>query len=564
MNRKTEAAAEPRASAWGDFLRKEDGTVLFFAVCMMLVMLMLAGMGVDIMRFETVRNELQQTADRAALASASITQELDPDDLVTDYFAKAGIEDKLSSVQVTTGLNFRTVRVEARADTNPIFLNLYGKRAVDEIEARALSVAEQRITNVEIVMVLDVSGSMSGTKLANLKTSAKEFVNTVINADGEGRISIAIVPYNGQVNMGQDLQNLFVNRIGDHNVSNVNCFDLPASVYSGLGMSLTTELPVTGHVDTYSSTSYTSSYVSTSNSNATPNANNRWCPVSTRNVILPPTNNIATLESHINNLESVGATSINAGMKWGMALMDPGSRPIISAMVANGKTPSNFLGRPYEYVDDESMKVIVLMTDGEHFPEERLNDGYRTENSDIYRANDGLYSMFDDSKVDSRNSTRLCNSRPFWVPHLGAWHSRAWNGTSPSSSACYVPSTSTSGATRQRWDQLWATVRMTWVAWQFYARPNGNSSSAYYNAMDMFRTKTEVSDMNSQLQGVCSRARAAEVIVYGIAFEAPTNGAAQIEACATTTSHYFNATGLEIQSAFRAIASNISQLRLTQ
>lgn len=564
MDREVKAVADHRNSAWTRFLRNEDGTVLFFAVAMMLVMLMLAGMGVDIMRFETVRTELQQTADRATLASASITQELDPEDVVRDYFTKAGLENKLTSVVVTTGLNFRTVHVEARADTNPIFLNLYNKRVVEELEARALSVAEQRITNVEIMLVLDVSGSMNGAKIQNLKTSAKEFVQTVLEADGEGRISIGIVPYNGQVNMPQYMQDLFTRRQDDHNVANVNCFDLPASVYTGLGLSVNLQMPVTGHVDTFSSTNYSSGYVSATDGTAVPNPNNRWCPVSATNTILPPTNVISTLQNHIDGLSAIGATSINAGMKWGMALMDPGSRGVISALVGRGNTPAKFDGRPYDYNDEEAMKVVVLMTDGQHFPEERLNEGYRTSDSNIYRATDGRYSIFHGSRVNNSTSTNLCNSRPFWVPHLSAWHSRAWNGVAPGSTDCYVASTSTAGAIRQRYDQVWANLRMTWVAWQLYARAFGNSSSVYYSTMDMFRSKTNVSDMDAQLQGVCGRARDNNVIVYGIAFEAPPAGAAQIQGCATTPSHFFNATGLEIQTAFRAIASNISQLRLTQ
>lgn len=562
MTRDDQPAASKRPSLWTAFLRNEDGTILFFAVAMMLVMLMLAGMGVDIMRFETTRNELQQTLDRATLASASITQELDPEDVVRDYFAKAGLSDKLTHVEVTKGMNFRTVRAEARANSNPIFLRLYNNRATDQIEARGLSIAEQRITNVEIALVLDVSGSMSGTKLSNLKTAAKEFVETVINADGEGLISILIVPYNGQVNMTQNMQNLFTNRYGDHNVSDVNCFDLPPSAYNGLGLPTSTAMPVTGHVDTWSSTSTSSGYSSVSSNGPYPA--NRWCIQAANNVILPPTNNISRLQNHIDGLTAGGATSINAGMKWGMTLIDPGSRNIISAMVGAGHTPGRFDGRPYEYNDDESMKVLVLMTDGEHFAEERLNDGYRTEDSPIYRASDGYYSMFNANRVNASSSSNLCNSRPYWVPHLSAWHSRAWNGTTPSSTACYSTTNSTSGATRQRWDQLWSTVRMKWVAWQFYGRPNGNSGSAYNNALDMFRKQTNTGDMDNQLQGVCNRARDNDVIVYGIAFEAPENGRAQIEACATTPSHYFNANGLEIQSAFRAIASNISQLRLTQ
>ena len=54
------------------------------------------------------------------------------------------------------------------------------------------------------------------------------------------------------------------------------------------------------------------------------------------------------------------------------------------------------------------------------------------------------------------------------------------------------------------------------------------------------------------------------VTVYGIAFEAPTGGRTQISQCATSSAHYFNAAGLQIRTAFRAIASNISHLRLTQ
>ena len=135
------------------------------------------------------------------------------------------------------------------------------------------------------------------------------------------------------------------------------------------------------------------------------------------------------------------------------------------------------------------------------------------------------------------------------MPNRSEWRTAPWN--------------SGSGVYQIEWDELWSRQRMSWVAWQLYARPY-NSSQAYYNAMDMFRSKTPIATMNDQLQSVCSRARDNNVIVYGIAFEAPVNGQTQIRNCATTESHFFDADGLEIASAFRAIASNISQLRLTQ
>ena len=46
------------------------------------------------------------------------------------------------------------------------------------MKAPGASTAEQRVNNVEIVLVLDVSGSMSGTKITNLKSAAAEFVDT--------------------------------------------------------------------------------------------------------------------------------------------------------------------------------------------------------------------------------------------------------------------------------------------------------------------------------------------------------------------------------------------------
>ena len=112
-------------------------------------------------------------------------------------------------------------------------------------------------------------------------------------------------------------------------------------------------------------------------------------------------------------------------------------------------------------------------------------------------------------------------------------------------------------------------MRQSWVAWQLYARALGTSSStrsSVYNTwMNNFADAyVQPTAMDSQLQQICTLAKSNAVVVYGIAFEAPTNGQTQIRNCASSAAHYFNAKGLQIQSAFRAIANNISQLRLTQ
>ncbi|MFN7222449.1 MAG: pilus assembly protein TadG-related protein [Paracoccaceae bacterium] len=537
MDRDMIAAETPSRLSVERFAKDEDGHVIAFTLVMLTLMMMLAGIGVDVMQFETVRTRLQQTLDRATLAAASLTQELDSETVVRDYFAKANLTQSLKVVQFEKNMNSSVVRAVAESEITPIFLNLYDLTDSTKLMASGSSEAEQRINNIEIMMVLDVSGSMAGAKMTNLKTAASEFIDTVLDQDNEGRVSIGIVPYNGQVNLPQYLQNMFTS-VDDHGVANVNCFDLPAATYASLGLSRTLGLPVTAHADTYSTTG--TGYVAPTNSTAIPTPGNRWCPVTTTNVVRAPTNDRTALKSHINNLQAMGATSINAGMKWGMALLDPSAASIIDGMIAAGQTPAAFGPRPFSYEDPEAMKIVVLMTDGEHFAEERVNDGYRAGLSPIWRHTDGLYSVFQD---------RSGTTNDYYLPHTNAWQSTPYGGNS---------------AVRQTWPQLWSNLRVSYVARQFFARPNGNSTTVFNNAMDMIRTRTPVATMDAQLQQVCGAAHARDVIVYGIAFEAPTHGQDQIEQCSSSPAHFFNASGLEIRTAFRSIATNISQLKLTQ
>lgn len=543
------------------FWRDDSGNLIVFALCLFLAMTMFGGLAVDIMRYETVRTKLQNTLDRSTLAAASLTQDMDAETVVYEYFEKAQLSEFLKDVSVDEGINYRQVTADASAETNPLFMHMMG---ISDLDAPGHSMAEQRITNVEIVLVLDVSGSMgSNNRLVNLKSAAKEFVDTVLSSDGEDRISIAIVPFNGQVNLGPVLRAKFAVTDGP-NVTNVDCVDLPASTYNTLAMPTTTSMPMTAYSDSYSTTNQSTSHTAPNNSSyATINTANVWCPASSANIVRLPTNNATTLKAQIDGLTAIGATSINAGMRWGTALIDPSLRTMYSQLITAGKIDSTWSGRPYAYDDDEAMKIIILMTDGEHFAEERMNAGYRSGLSPIYRSTgDGNYSIRFTSGRPAKAGTN-----EYWVPHLctssnctsgsdvsSGWKSTAWN--------------SGSGVVQQTWPQVWSALRVSYVAWNLYARALGTTSTArtnaYNNAMTAMRTQTEISAMDNQLQKICTLTKNQKTTVYGIAFEAPAAGQTQIAACASSPAHYFNASGLQIKTAFRAIASNISQLRLIQ
>lgn len=539
------------------FARSEDGSILIFGLILFMLMLMLGGLAVDLMSFEAKRTDLQQSIDRCALAGAALSQTRKPDEVVTDCMQKAGKAQYLTHVAVNEGLNYREVVATATQPTNPLFVHMLG---LDKLDAPAATKAEQKITNVEVVLVLDVSGSMKDkpSRITNLKSAATEFVDLLLKNDLNHRISIALVPYNGQVNLGSTM-------IARYNVpdpvvdSGVNCIDINPSTYGDTAITSTQVLRRTAHADARAGTDTSNGFVAhTDSSDGKPNSANFWCPSSTVNVVRPPNGVASTIKTQINNLNPIGATSIDAGMKWGVAMIDPASRDIVSKLVTAGTVPSYFAGRPFDYGDKEAMKVIVLMTDGANWPEHRVNDAYKAGNSGIYF-----------SKGDSNMSIYHASKAKYWVPHrnsgAGEWRTAPWN--------------SGSGYVQLTWPEVWQKARVSWVAWQLYARALGTDSSSrsshYSTWMKNFRTVTgvekspstlnEAPEMDSRLQDICTAAKANGVRVFGIAFEAEENGKTQIQKCATSIdSHYFDTTGTQLQAAFRAIASQISYLRLSQ
>ncbi len=74
------------------------------------------------------------------------------------------------------------------------------------------------------------------------------------------------------------------------------------------------------------------------------------------------------------------------------------------------------------------------------------------------------------------------------------------------------------------------------------------------------------SQQDANAVSVCNELKSHDVLIYSIAFQAPTGGAALMQACASSPSHYFNATTAEIAAVFQGIGASIQTqaLRLTQ
>ena len=163
-----------RKTVFARFARSEDGGMIALGLIFFTLMVMMGGLAVDLMRYEAVRTQLQQTSDRAALAAASLRQKRTPASVVEDYFAKAGLSEYLQSVTPLVTLNAKSVDIVARAEVHPFFMPMLG---IDEMTAPANSGAMERITDVEISLVLDISGSMdNNNRMENIRTAASDFV----------------------------------------------------------------------------------------------------------------------------------------------------------------------------------------------------------------------------------------------------------------------------------------------------------------------------------------------------------------------------------------------------
>ena len=70
-------------------------------------------------------------------------------------------------------------------------------------------------------------------------------------------------------------------------------------------------------------------------------------------------------------------------VKWGTAQLDPSARPMFAEIIAEGTMDAKLKQRPFDYTDKESMKVLVVMTDGDHGAHHRITDAYKTGPSPI-------------------------------------------------------------------------------------------------------------------------------------------------------------------------------------
>ncbi|MCX8507957.1 MAG: VWA domain-containing protein, partial [Rhodobacteraceae bacterium] len=419
----------------------------------------------------------------------------------------------------------------------------------------------------EVSLVLDVSGSMAGSKLTALKPAAKNFVDKIFNSAETGKVSMSLIVYDNQVSAGADLLNYF-SKTSEHTKS--NCIEFDPADFKTTTMRVKTGAPYqrNAHFDAISSYYYDGEAIY-----------DPHCPVAAvdtvseeTRAIIPFSNSPTTLKTRIDSLVADGNTSIDLGAKWGVALLDPSTKPVVQAMIAGNKLPSNFSERPYDYNgagDKKSLKVMVLMTDGENTEEYKLKSPYNSSaNSVFFRTNKA-----------ASNSTNL-NDYSIYNAATNKYYSFFYSkwGTVPFGSGAGTDSTEIKisnpktfyGATVVPWKDLYQTFNADHVAYMMSLTGLYTRSSWYNTTVSTLNGTTK----DNQTKDICAAAKAKDkgIVIYTIAFQAGVNGKAVLNSCASLTAdpndsatsvNYYEATTLSIDKVFSGIVNSINKLRLT-
>ena len=322
---------------------------IIFAITVTLLVLGV-GVAVDTNAIYKSKVQMQDMADAAVLAaSKSGETELSVLQGIANDYVSA---NNISSQTITTQLNVTNnghinVNVNGQYDTQ--FMGMFGKPnvTINAVAQAPLSANEP----VNIALVLDNTGSMSGAKLAALKVAATRLINT-LDVFEPGMVEISVVPFDRYVNVDTARRGAIWLDVLDDGHGN--------GTWHGCVGSRATPWNVR---DQYASRKIRG-----------------LMNVNCGQEILPLTSNFNAARSAINSMTAQGWTYIPSGLAWGWRTL-VNRQPLIQAPGAGA----------------HEKNIIILMTDGANT---RSKTGVRHNGWSTYNANLTTSTMCTNVKSD--------------------------------------------------------------------------------------------------------------------------------------------------------------------
>ncbi len=188
--------------------------VMIFALVMPALVMITLG-GIDLNRITTVKARVQDALDAATLAAARSSY-TDPNDLKTVALVALKANLRNASIEPIADSDVKIVltenqvvvadmRVQVKTLVANIVLPPYGKLMDDTLPVSVHSEVNRSSKDIEVSLVLDITGSMSGSRIRDLKNAANQLIKLVVQpADKQTPYysRMAIVPYSIGVNLG--------------------------------------------------------------------------------------------------------------------------------------------------------------------------------------------------------------------------------------------------------------------------------------------------------------------------------------------------------------------------
>lgn len=369
------------------FLTNDIGAVAAAFGLLIPVVVSATGVFVDMSQGYLVRARLAGALDAAALAAAATGS--DDEDFIqqrVEDFVNANYpEDRIGeNIVVNTELDGDELTVTASAELNTSFMRIFG---FDLLDIEASSSVLREVRGLEVVMVLDNTGSMAiNDNIGTLRTATESFVNILFESVSDPElVRVGLVPYASSVNVGpyglgidiegdsygepfvmppeEDVYASYFNglnpfTLNDYGIDEEDLeYDLSLKgQWHGCVLAQEHTLDVEDHEGPWEMYRHDFNGNNTQLNNTFFNGTlgdgnnafrgpNIFCP---QQSIVPLTSDEQMLIDAAENMTASGATLGNFGMVWGWRAISP-DEPFTEGA---------------EYDDDQWDKVVLIMTDG--------------------------------------------------------------------------------------------------------------------------------------------------------------------------------------------------------
>lgn len=321
------------------FARDEGGSVAVIFAMFLIVITFAAGLAIDQARINRINTKFATAVDAAVLAAGqALLDGRNSDDQVRDIamgFFLANLKESglkaedLKSVDVVLNRQTGEVNFDVKTDIHMTLTRVVDRKDI-ELPVSATAIFDQQ--DIELGMALDITGSMRGRKLVDLKGAANELLDVLMPDGGNSHsVRVGLAPYAAAVNAGSYAS------LVSNGASLDDCVweRSGAAAYTDAAPGEGTYLGGGEAPDDIDPTEGTSSYS---------------CPDAE---VVPLTDDKDALKDSIGDLRAGGYTAGHLGAAWASYLVSPEWATV---------WPS--ASRPVDYSDEETIKAVIFMTDG--------------------------------------------------------------------------------------------------------------------------------------------------------------------------------------------------------